>query len=512
MISATGETIDLPETAAGRKRRRRRRIGLIIAVVVLVVGAGWAVNEVVRTCGSLGSQVYRIDGECVGVTDGSYVFDPAFEKVQQEIAQENTRVREDAAADGSSYVTVALLNLLTPTDNSATPAEQIRSQLEGAYTAQRRINEIHAADESLPQIQLVLANQGNTPDQWRPVADQLAKMANLDNSDHLVAVIGLGVSTTGTQQRARDLSARGIPMVGAIITADGLDNNNVRGLIRVSPSNQDYVEALRGYVDTLNPRPSAMVVFDDNSDSSGDLFTKTLKEDLEQRMGDLINFPSQSFVGKSIPTGASSGKFKDVTNSICAVQPDVVFYAGREVDLDGFLQSLADRPCREIKPLTVLTGGSDVSATLEQWEPRMPAAKLTAVFAATTYPEGWQRGVAGTPGGYPEFLMAFQSHHGFDTRNLDDGGAIMMHDALLTAAGAVERAASGQSPPTAGDVRSQLLNLNGPVFQIRGASGTLSFSSRNQGEGDPIGKPIPVLEYPQPASSPSRQVALYVTD
>lgn len=74
-------------------------------------------------------------------------------------------------------------------------------------------------------------------------------------------------------------------------------------------------------------------------------------------------------------------------------------------------------------------------------------------------------------------MAAFQSH-GFNTGNLDNGGAIMMHDALLTAAKAVERA-TPEEP---------------------------------SGEGNPIGKPIPVLQYPPPAGSPSRQVALYVTD
>lgn len=300
-------------------------------------------------------------------------------------------------------------------------------------------------------------------------------------------------------------------MVGAVITADGLDHNNIHGLIRVSPSNQDYVEALRSYLDTLAARPSAMVVFDYNSDTRGDLFTDTLKVDFERRMEDLIQFPPQSFVGKSIPSDARPGRFGAVTNTICSVQQlDIVFYAGREVDLDGFLQFLENRPCREVTPLTVMTGGSDIGTLLERREQALAEAKLTVVFASTTYPEGWEDGIPGTPQGYPEFLESFRSH-GFDTGNLEDGGAIMMHDALLTAAEAVERAATGGQFPTAGDVRSELLNLNG-LHQVQGASGTFSFSSSDQGEGNPIGKPVPVLQYPRPTGSLSRQVAIYVTE
>ncbi|MGH3904396.1 MAG: hypothetical protein ACRDTE_09425 [Pseudonocardiaceae bacterium] len=475
-------------------------------MLVLAAGAVWLIDEVVHSCGPIRSGVDKVDGECVGVTDGSYVFHHELARVQRLIAEENADVR----ANSSSYVTVAVLNLLTPTETSATSAEQVRGQLKGAYTAQRRLNEMHAADKSFPQVQVVLANQGNTLDQWQPVKDQLVAMSEEENHP-LVAVIGLGVSTEDTRQRAIDLSEQGIAMVGAIITGQGLDHSHIEGLIRVSPSNQDYVEALRAYLDTLKPLPSAMLVFDSNSAFRGDIFTGTLKRGLERRMGDLIKFPSQSFVGQSIPTDIDPGNFTAISNSICAAKPDVVFYAGREVDLNGFLQSLEGRPCRQT-PLTVLTGGSDIGSLLEQREreQRLGPANLTVLFAATTYPEGWARQADGTPEGYPEFLTAFKSHK-FDIGNLDNGGAIMMHDALLAAVEAVERAVTEGRPATVGNVRSELLNLN-LLHRVQGASGTLSFNSTSTGAGNPIGKPIPVLQYPKPADSPFRQTApLYVT-
>lgn len=504
MTSTMDGIFEPPTTKSGRSRRRRTLIGITTAVVVAVVGTVWTTFEVIQTCGSLGSGVHRVDGECVGVTDSSYLFDPAFADVQKKIADENVAVR----AESSSYVTVALLSLLTPTVTSAPSTAGVRSGLEGAYTAQRRINDSIPPSSSSPQIQLVLANQGNTDEQWQPVADQLAEMTR--GNHPLVAVIGLGVSTEQTRQRASRLSEYRIPMVGSVITADGLDHTNIPGLIRVAPSNQDYVNALRRYVDSRIDLQSAVVVYDTNSDSGADLFTKTLKEGLEQEMQHLIQQrPPLPFVGASIPTDASPGRFDIITPNICSVKTDVVFYAGREVDLGGFLQSLEGRQCRST-PLTVLTGGADLGATLKEWEQRLSAAKLTVVSAGITDPEGWERGGEGTPQSYGAFLSAFRDY-GFDDKNLSDGEAIMMHDALLTAEQAVRLATPGKTPPTAANVRSVLLNLTGQ-YQVQGASGTLSFNSSPTGAGNPRGKLIPVLQFPAPPDSASRQVGpLYVT-
>ncbi len=490
-----------PTTKAWRNRRRRRWIGLLTAALVLAASAVWVTTVAIRTCGSLGSGVYEVDGDCVGVTDGSYVFHSELEDVQQRIAEENARVR----AASSSYVTVALLDPLTPTPMSALPPEPVRNRLEGAYTALRRVNTTRVVGDLEPQIQLVLANEGSTDDQWQRVIGQLVEMTEQDNP--LVAVIGLGVSTEQTQRRAEELSQHGIPMVGAVLTADGLDYDHIPGLIKTSPSNRHYVDALRDYVDSTD-LDSAIMIRDSNSDSGMDLFTQTLENEFEEQMGDLMDFLPQQFTGVAIPTNADPGLFANVRANICASVAgglEVVLYAGREVDFDGFLESLRYRSC-DRTPLTILTAGSDLGAVLRGREQELNAANLTVVFAGTVDAEGWGQDAPDTPEYYDEFLSEFQEQ-GFDPGHLADGGAIMMHDALLTAAQAVRLAAPGgsASSPTAGDVYSQLTNLNN-LDAVRAASGTLSFSSRSPGAGNPVDKPVPVLKYPQTPDSPSRQV------
>ncbi|MGH4019538.1 MAG: hypothetical protein ACRDT0_09940 [Pseudonocardiaceae bacterium] len=345
---------------------------------------------------------------------------------------------------------------------------------------------------------------------------KLVQMSKRDKDDHpLVAVIGLGSSTKQTQQRAMQLSDAGIPLVSAYLGADVLNYENIPGLIGISPSNRHYVEALRRYLDSIDLR-SAVMVRDSNSHRSMDLFTQTLANNFERQMGDVIKFPPVEFTGKAIPSEADPGLFQHVTPNICAAVSaglQAVLYAGREVDINSFLVSLEGRTCRSA-PLTILAAGLDLGEVLEGREQALRAANLTVIGTASVDAEGWAQDVEGTPAHFDDFLKAFQEQ-GFDPGHLDDAGAIMMHDALLTAARAVRLAApeGTRSSPTADGVRAQLLNLH-TLYAIRGASGTLNFSAGSSVPGSPVGKPVPVLRYPRPADGPSRQAGpLYrVTD
>ena len=89
---------------------------------------------------------------------------------------------------------------------------------------------------------------------------------------------------------------------------------------------------------------------------------------------------------------------------------------------------------------------------------------------------------------------------------LDDGYAIMHHDALATAVTAIRLASSptdGGQSVTAADVGSQLLNLNS-AYKVRGGSGTLIFSSRR--EGNAGNKPVPIVSVPAEQPDPTPYV------
>ncbi|SFB43475.1 ABC-type branched-chain amino acid transport system, substrate-binding protein [Amycolatopsis marina] len=491
-----------PETWTVRRRRRRRRLVVLGAVLVLIGSGIWGGVTLLSVCGSFGSGVTELDGECVGVTDGSYVFHSDLADVQGKLEEENARVRREAPA----YVTVALLDPLTPSDDSGLPIAQVRNRLEGAYTALRRVNTEPVSGDPNPQIELVLANSGTSDEHSRRVVEQLVDLRDQENP--LVAVIGLGVSTERTKWQAEQLSANDIPMVGAYLTADDLEYEHIPGLIKTSPSNRHYVEALRRHADAAGI-DSTIMVRDANSDSGADLYTRSLEEEFERQMAEIMEFPTQQFTGSTGGAGGDVNLFGNVRANICASAAQrlqAVLFAGREVDLGAFIESLEFRTCADT-PLVILTAGLELGALLKGQEDQLAEAKITVLSASTVDAEGWRANPAaeGTPEHYGDFRRAFQLAQ-FAEEHLDDGGAIMMHDALLTAAQAVRIAAplGSASAPTADDVRAQLLNIN-TLYSVQGASGELSFSKQATGAGTPLGKPVPVLAYPRAPGSPSRQ-------
>lgn len=494
-----------------RLRVRLRRHRVRVALVTVGALAATAVVVVVwpdNACGDTDSGVREVDGECVGVTDGGYVFHQNFTDVQKKIAEEN------AAVSGSGHtVTIALLDPLTVDKTSAVTLDQIRNELEGAYTAQFRINHTGAVGDRRPLVKLVLANWGSHESQWQPVVEQLEGM--VDDPDPLVAVVGLRLSTVQTEQAAKHLAQHNIPMVSSIASADQLNYGAIRGFLRASPPNVEYVAALRRYADNHPDLDSAMLVYDANSDansdpgttSGADLFTRSLREGFNKGFADLINRSAQSYVGISGPTAASPGLFSNITANICAAHPKVVLFAGRVVDFSNFLESLRSRICLE-SPVTVFAAGADFgSLQLRLRQAELREKNISVVYATETDPQGWVQNAPGTPRFFKDFHERF-SQLGFAPAHLDDGGAISIHDALFIAAQAARlstRSHPDYAPPRHDDVQNQMLNLNN-LDLVPGAAGELSFSYRAENSGNPSNKPLPVIEVPSAVAAQTAEV------
>jgi hypothetical protein len=136
-------------------------------------------------------------------------------------------------------------------------------------------------------------------------------------------------------------------------------------------------------------------------------------------------------------------------------------------------------------------------------EQALRRAKITLAYAAATDPAGWLTATpsAPAPKGFAVFHQQFHAA-GFPDTDLADGNAISTHDAILAIVDAVttsEQFRTDLTLPSAGDVRSNLLNLNGKNC-VLGAGGTIAFGDLPDA-GNPVGKPIPVLTIP---SDPTR--------
>lgn len=467
--------------------KRRTSVRLIaVGLAVVAVLATATTLSVIRRDPQCASGIPKVQvtargevrQECVGVTD-SFAFEPRFQRIVDAMRKEN-----DVATRGGpgTYVTVAFLGALT------NPDERVVHELEGAVVGQHRANQDQLVGDS-PRIRLVLANMDSTEGHWRQVADTLAAM--VDAPDHLVAVAGLGLSQQQTLLAARRLRDVNLPMVGDILTTDEIDKTDVNGLARVDPRVGDEVSALARYLRDKTRLRSAMLVSYAKED---DLYAKSL----------VTAFKSTTAAywkaGGSIenPFGENPGNdFNIIVSNLCSVRPpDMIFYAGRALDLPKFIGYLSNRNCHPGE-ITVVTGSDAVRLILDDPENKAAAAALAStrnpislIYSPLAEP-AVLRDAAKNPANdqYDKFQASFRTL-GFDPEHLRTGWAIVAHDAVLTAAKAIRLAAPANGLPEPGKVRDALYLLSSPANSVPGASGQIQLDPAT---GNRTGLRLPIL-------------------
>ncbi|MFF9120508.1 hypothetical protein ACF09Y_33905 [Streptomyces massasporeus] len=478
----------VPPTGHGSRRARllggRSRLRAIVVagtVLVLAVGAGaWQLHRQDRErykeqhCGTLNpSLVTETSGECTGVTDGSdgaAVFGSDLRPVMTAIGAENQNVIKDG-----DYVTVAFLTPLTSKDTGNLTVGQYVAELEGAYTAVEEANKKNVR----PQIRMLVASMGSSQKHWERAVDQLvARRAK----DRLVAVAGMGLSQQETIDAARKLSKADLPMVGDLITADGFDatgavdgKGRIDGLARIALSNKDQLTAISKQL-PAGEHTAALVSTSVTPNGTRDLYTESLNrgfhtiKNLKKHLDDTSDF-------KFDPRGGPGAILPTISQNLCNTGKtiDTVYYAARVKYLPDFLDALAKRSCHA-QPITVITG-SDAAALDPKTEAlRETDAPITVLYAS--FPNAAQFRSPDNPGRslYNAFATAFTSpHHGqhFPQEHLTSSyWGIVAHDAVLTVATALHRAAAHGDPaglPNRYAVRNELYALRNDA--IAGASG-----------------------------------------
>lgn len=508
--AAKDRLFSLPPTVAGRRRMWLIRICGIGGIVILIAGSivTWKFLVSDPSCAE---GVARIDGECIGVSAGDFQFnrgDTRFSAAEERIRQLNRKVEKS----GQPYVTVALLTSLTWTAKSDLSRAKIIHQVEGAAVALDRVNNEAVTGHS-PQIELKLANEGTNEDHYGTVVQQLIGMRT--GRHPLDAVIGLGVSKGATKAGAKKLSDAGIPLVASNLTGDGLDSSQVPGLSRVSPPNSDDVAAIAAYIKSLPERPATMLVHAvQKKGDRADYYTSTLTDDFKQRMGGYQVAPAEPFDPTEI-----GNSFGDISTNLCTHnnEPDTVLYAGREPDLPEFIGDLAQRTCAD-EPITLVAGTDSCSLLSGSDNPEritsdMAKGHVTVLCPAWAAPRNWAASKsdkyrADPPAGFSAFANDYQAvftaKRDFGTE-LDDGYAIMTHDALLTAAKEIRLSAGRPvKVPKPAQVLGSQFHMDA-ANTVRGASGTFTFVEQNN--GNPAGKPVFVLRIG--SSGPPVQVYKY---
>jgi hypothetical protein len=468
----------LPQVPEGE--RRRRRIRAIAVVTVLTLLAGFAIVATAPVLRRCAAGVHKHAGECVGFTDGSYVFNEQLAAVQRLIQEENERVEKEP------HVTVALFTPLLATGRSSVSWQRVLAQLEGAYAAQKTAN-----DQREPKVRLVLANPGSAQQEWHRVVGQLVESVD---EERLVGVIGVGQSTANTRETARALSAADIPMVASVVTATdfaveppggpGEQVRYIEGFTRVSSTTGNQIAVLSDYL-AGKDAGKAMLVHDISDD---DLYTSTLHHEFSDaaEKGKL----SITVKGRFDTEALLGSQFDSIVGDLCSDEAlKTVLYAGRAVLLDDLIGRLRDRRCARERLITLVTG-SDASMlrTREDLRPEQGQADLAILYT----PHVDLDAVADIPE-FERLTTQFE-RLGFDPDDLADGWGVMMHDAMLAMSEAISRSANGLKRgevPTRQAVRAELGRAGLERNTVRGAGGPFTIDAAT---GNALGRRLPIME------------------
>ncbi|MGH4023684.1 MAG: hypothetical protein ACRDRV_03775 [Pseudonocardiaceae bacterium] len=442
----------------------------------------------------------------VRVTDGSDLLDDELELVESLIRKENDRVTNS----GQEWVSVAVMLPIHPEAEPTAPVRIIH-QLQGSYLGQYWFNHPSGDDSQFgsdrPLIRLLIADTGYRGEDWPDTVAQLVDMARPGSDARLVAVTGLDQSTTATQAAVNELARHQIPMIGSLITATDLA---AEGLFRVTPTNSDEALAMIRY---LQQRDDWKLASAAQPYTAYRIQDRARADTYAQDLGKKYNeaFPrDQAHILSPIPGEFDSRKpaagnaLRSEVSVICADHPTVVFFAGRSGDLRTFLRHLSGRsqPCADT-PITVVTGdaASDLSAQRNNPQKNLPlwgdGANVTVYYTTLASPLAWKDEYSEYISSevVTRFVEGNRSYQAlFPNDPLEDGQAIMSHDAVITAATAAGNAISQQ------DQRPVPEALSNGLFQIKGngkvsgASGFIDFQNdEDLPDGVPYNKTIPIM-------------------
>lgn len=442
-------------------------------------------------------------GSCIGVSGSSDFEDPALAAVMEKIAAENASV----SAPGGSYYSLGYLAPLEPPDDRTSLSTRSRHELEGLYLAQYRANRTNELGDG-PKIKLLVANAGPRNEHWETVTGSLLELSQ--GPDRLRAVVGFGSSLETTKRAIRMLTqppngASPVAAIGSRLTADSFklmprsaNDRRVEGFFRVAPTNTDEAVAAVDHIQQVGYlRP--LLLRDRNS---ADAYVATLGAAFRNVFGDMTE--EETFNGSQ---DGLANAFDDVVRNLCVTTPDVVYFAGRGDALAKFVEVLSARRCQGM-PIDIVTGddigglraradegGNGVNVALSGNVTVTYIALVSTALWADTDSRSSYNGAALS---YFEGTCDQCWSRQFPGESLDDGAAIMGHDAFVLAVTALRRAegSTGTEEVTTSAVIQLLYQIRG-VNTVSGASGELSMTAC----GDVERKPFPVLSLNADGSS-----------
>jgi ABC-type branched-subunit amino acid transport system substrate-binding protein len=494
-----------PRAPGVRRWRKRTRWILLTLMFLLIVApvAAWGTGLLFspRSCTltarqipSSGIGVQRTHtGECVGLSDGTAVFDidqsgrsdsilkqqaaealakgnkaEALALFQQAVQQDRSDAEAriyledlDVLNSGQPFITFIVGtkisgNLIGPTGD--------RRILQGASIAQMEYN--HTCRDQCPLIRLLIANTGNDAENAENVAQQIVQAARADST--ILGVEGWSASQD-TFNIVSALQLAHLPMVSGTASSDLLTGISPY-FFRVAPPDSTQGALAADYVaKTLHARHIALFVDPANAYSS------SLAGVFKQHLSTDISVVIQSYTVGSY--AKDNNRLHDNLQNIAKNHPDLIYFAGYSSDGRALLEELS----REKQPAHLLVVGGDALYNLvgnpDQHTPGLERLRFTA-FAS---PNEWQ--FLHLSGEEPPF---FQEYARIFASPAPNGNVILTYDALQVLLQAYQRASVTRKAHVTGqDIQQALQNITG----LQGISGQITLGK----DGDPQDKAVVML-------------------
>ncbi|MFE9289175.1 ABC transporter substrate-binding protein [Streptomyces olivaceus] len=503
------------------RRLRFRVLGLVDVVVLWTLvaalttaGAWWGLDSYRqhRDYCTANRDLRRAGQECIGVTAEAYSFDPNLGDILGLIKGENERAR----TSGKPVVSVAVVMPYTAqSPGAAMSQELILHSLQGAYVAQKSQNDGDTA------VQLLFANVGEDLSHWKTVTDALA--ARRGGDAPVVAAIGFPNSDDATLDAVEDgLGPAQIPAVSAVLSSREMENPY---LFKVSPSTDQLVDALQRYVSANEvDRKNTFMIADDRDDNYVANLRRAFRREFGEQYGitpDEVERRTETYQGIKGPSQGTPQIFRRAVDAMCAVDARTVFLAGRDADLPPFLKrideaSSCDRGSNN-EPLRILrvSTGRDPVTESEKMRGIAERNNIEIVTAVAVDAPGWHAGAVGdkqVPKAFARFAASYDERFEEGPDALDDGYAVMYHDALTAVGTAVAAARDSDiDAVTHNDVYDEL-RRGSPLEHcaagcVPGASGVFTFVDESAGAEAsagtervdglwPVCKPVPIVTFP----------------
>jgi ABC-type branched-subunit amino acid transport system substrate-binding protein len=393
-----------------------------------------------------------------------------------------------------------------PTKDSVS-IQEVRDRMEGAITAVWRANNQPVAGGTKPPIKLLLASFGSGASYETEAVQAIVQQKV---SQHIVAVTGLGQSLDQTRQAAKDLSDADIVTVGSVVTADNMNTDltgkPIPNFFRVAATNKDTANAAVSYIAARQYRKALLIADANTSDTYDTSLADDFRAAFTAHYGSPVPY-SERYQSPVTPVKSATrndfmtGQFAKMHSDICADAPDVIYFAGRGVDLASFLTALSGSGACNLGPIDVLTG-DDATSIVGQPLPPFQSMHVRVFYTALATADEWRGSPStdDTKQDYASFAQAFSNRaNGFDPADLRGEDAIMSHDAVIATALAARL--DPQATEDSSTVKAYFLRLKCTQF-VPGASGDIAFDDN----GNPVDKAVPMLELGPDRSSVLQEV------